>query len=64
MNLNNLYYESVSNNEIILWYYDEDIKDNIGVTLFSDTGNFNCERGVQILQEYIKKVREVNNPLS
>ena len=61
MNLNNVYYESVSNNEIILWYYDEDTKDNIGVTLFSDTGKFNCERGVQILQEYIKRVREMNN---
>lgn len=61
MNLNNLWYESVSTNEIILWYYDVEEDENIGVTLFSDTGNFNCERGVQILQEYIKKVREVNN---
>ena len=61
MNLENLYYESVSTNEIILWYYDVEEDENIGVTLFSDAGNFNCEKGLQILQEYIKKVREMNN---
>lgn len=61
MNLNNLYYESVSNNEIILWYYDVEEDENIGVTLFSETGVYNCAKGVQILQEYIKRVREMNN---
>ena len=61
MNLNNLYYESVSTNEIILWYYDVEEDENIGVTLFSETGVYNCAKGVQILQEYIKRVREMNN---
>ena len=59
MNLENLYYESVSTNEIILWYYDVEEDENIGVTLFSETGVYNCAKGVQILQEYKEKVKSL-----
>ena len=59
MNLENLYYEIVSNNEIILWYYDVEEDENIGVTLYSKTGVYNCARGVQILQEYKEKVKSL-----